>query len=221
MVVALVIRVDANGSIRHYGFRTGGRDDDILVRGLSLIADKISQVIELALCLLVDYFLVADCGLSYRIPVDHSHASVNHSFLVEVHEGVDNGFAKFRLHGEACAVPVAGCSQLPELLEYDSAVLFLPFPGFFQELLPCKGRFLYPPFLEPCHNLCFCCYGSVVSAGNPAGVFACHAGSSDQDILDGVVHHVTHVKHSGDVWRRYHNRIRFPFIGFRVEYLVL
>ena len=145
-MIALIVRVDADSGISHYGFRTGGGYDYVLVGSLSVFADEISEVIELALCLLVDNLLVADGGLSYRIPVDHSHSAIDHPLLVEIHEGIDNCLAQSRFHSETGAVPVAGRSEFSQLLEDDSSVLFLPLPGFFQELLPGQGSFLYSPF---------------------------------------------------------------------------
>ena len=64
-------------------------------------------MIEMALGLLVYYLLVTDCGMSFRIPVDHTYSSVNQALLVEIYKGADNGFREIRIHSELGPVPVA------------------------------------------------------------------------------------------------------------------
>ena len=134
-MIALVVRVDADRSIRHDGLRTCGCDNYIFVRAVSVtVRDIVSEVIEMALGLLVNNFLVADCGMSFRIPVYHTHSPVNQSFFIEIYESVDDGFRQIRIHGEFGTVPVTGCSEFAELAEDNAAMLFFPFPSIFEEL---------------------------------------------------------------------------------------
>ena len=109
--MALVLGIHANGGIRHDGFRAGGGNDQVLVRGIAVaVGNKVFQVIEMALGVLVDDFVVAHGGEGLRIPVHHAYAFVNPAFLVEVHKGVNHGLAQGGLHGEAGAVPVTGAT---------------------------------------------------------------------------------------------------------------
>ena len=109
--MALVLGIHANGGIRHDGFRAGGGNDQVLVRGIAVaVGNKVFQVIEMALGVLVDDFVVAHGGEGLRVPVYHAYAFVNPAFFVEVHEGVNDGLAQGGLHGEAGAVPVAGAT---------------------------------------------------------------------------------------------------------------
>ena len=153
-VMAFVARIDADGGIGHDGLRAGCGYYKELVRGVAVaVRDEIPQMIEMALGILVDDFVVTYCGKGLGVPVDHAHALVNPAFLVEIHEGVDYGVAEGGLHGEAGAVPVAGASKLAELLQDNASVLLFPFPGVPQELLTADILLLYALGLELCHHL--------------------------------------------------------------------
>ena len=109
--MALVLGIHANGGIRHDGFRTGGGNDQVLVRGIAVsVGNKVFQVIEMALGVLVDDFVVAHGGEGLRIPVHHAYAFVNPAFLIKINKGVDYGLAQRGFHGEAGAVPVTGAT---------------------------------------------------------------------------------------------------------------
>ena len=49
----------------------------------------------------------------------------------------------------------------------------------------------------------------MVSPRNPAGIFALHSSTADEDILYGIVEHVPHMEHAGDVRRRDDNGVGF------------
>ena len=168
----------------------------------------------------MDDFVVADGGEGLGVPVHHAHAFVDPTFLIEVHEGVDHGFAQFGLHGEAGAVPVAGAAQLLELLQDDAAVLFFPLPGVLEEFLSADVFLGDAHALELGHHLGFGGDGGVVRTGDPAGVLAVHAGLTDEDIIEGIVEHVSHVKDTRHIRRRNHDGVRLFFIGFTVKELV-
>ena len=57
----------------------------------------------------------------------------------------------------------------------------------------------------------------MVCAWHPTGVFSLHPGPPDQHILDGVVQHVAHVEHPGDIGGRDDHRIRLPIVGDRMK----
>ena len=57
----------------------------------------------------------------------------------------------------------------------------------------------------------------MVGAGHPAGVFAVHAGLSDQHVVKGIVEHMPHVKDAGNIGRRDYDSIRFTGIRLRME----
>ena len=154
--MTLVFRINAYCSIGHDGFRTGGGNCEEFVRGIAVaVGNDVAQMIEMALGILVDNLVVRNRRKCHRVPVDHAYALVNPAFLVEIHEGVDNGLAQFRLHGEAGAVPVAGCAKLTQLLKDNAAVLFFPLPSVLKELLTADILLADTLGCQLCHNLVF------------------------------------------------------------------
>ena len=112
-MVPFVFRVYTYGCIRHDGFRTGRCDDDVFVGRIAIaVRYEISQMIELAYGIPVDDLFVAHCRKSDRIPVYHADTSIDISFLVKVHERVDDSFTQVGIHSEFRPVPVAGGAQL-------------------------------------------------------------------------------------------------------------
>ena len=221
-MMSLIGRIDTDGGIGHNRLRTGRGDHEILVRRIAVaIGDIIFKVIEMALGVPVDDLVVTDGGQCHWIPVDHTHTSIYHTFLIEIAECGDHGVGKLRLHREPCAVPVTGSAKLAELLENDSPVLLLPLPGIFHKLLTGKVFLGYSHTLELGHNLAFRCDGCMVRTRYPAGILAVHSGLADQYIVKRVVQHVTHMQDSRHVRRRDYYRIRLFLIRLRVEALVL
>ena len=92
--------------------------------------------------LLIDHFLVGEGGEGLGVPVDHAHAAVDEAFAIEIHKDLDDALAANLIHGETCAVPVAGAAQLAQLLEDDASVFFGPCPSVLQELLSGEVCFL-------------------------------------------------------------------------------
>ena len=171
--------------------------------------------------LLIDYFLVAEGGLGFRIPVHHSCSAVDKSLVVKVAENFDNAFRTLVVHCESRAVPVAACSEFSELFEYYSAVLVGPIPRMFQEFVARKVGLLNALLCKFVYNLCLCGYRRMVRTGHPAGIFALHAGASYENILNSVIQHVSHVQNAGYVWRRDYHRIGFASVGFAAEKLIV
>ena len=167
--------------------------------------------------LLVDDFLVAKGGEGFRVPVYHTHATINQSLVVKVYEYFEHAFAAFLVHGKGSTVPVAGSTQLTELFQDDAAVLVRPFPGMLQEFVAGKVCFLDALRGKLVHNLGFGGNGSMVRTRNPAGVLAFHTGTAYKDILDGIIKHVSHVEHTGDVGGRNDDGVGLTTIGFRTE----
>ena len=92
-----------------------------------------------------------------------------------------------------------------------------PFPGVLQELVAGKVRLLDALCGKLVHHLGLGSNGSMVGSRHPAGILAFHAGTAHQNILYGIIKHVSHVQHTGDVWRRNDDGVRLTTIGFRTE----
>ena len=220
-MISRILRVDADSGIGHDGLGTGRGYDYVVVSGIAgPVGHLVAQVVELGLGLLVDHLVVAHSGQGLGVPVDHPHAAVDISFLVEINECVDDSLTESRIHRKAGTVPVAGCPEFLELLEDDAAVLLLPFPGMFHELLAGQGGLVDALLLQLGHHLGLGGDGRMVGTRHPAGVLALHAGTADEHVLYRIVEHVSHVQHTCHIGRRDDHSIWFPVIGFRMEKLV-
>ena len=112
---------------------------------------KIAQIVEFAVLLLVYYLLVAECCLCLRVPVYHTQATIDETFVIEVAEYFYYAAAACLVHCECGAVPIARCTQFAQLFEDDASVLVGPLPSVFKELLACEvallntllGKFFY------------------------------------------------------------------------------
>ena len=216
-LVALVLRMHADGRVAHDGLGAGGGYNDILI----LAFDIVAQVEKLSVALLVDDLLVADGGEGLGVPIHHAYTTVDKTFVIEVVEDADDAFVADVVHGEGSAVPIAAGAKLAELLEDDAAILFLPFPRMFEEVFTGERALVDALLGEHFHHFGFGGDGGVVGAGHPAGVLALHAGATDEDVLDGVVEHVAHVEHAGHVGRRDDDGVWHAVVGLRVEELLV
>ena len=231
--ILLILRVDTHGRVAHDGFRTGCCYHCIVtllvlvhhVLLINLLAvlfyHVILQMVELRVLVLVDNLLVRERSLGLRVPVNHAHATIDESLLVEVAEYVDNGTGAGLVHGECCAVPVAAGTEFTELLEDDAAVLVSPVPSMLEELIASEVSLLDTLLSEAVNHLSLGSDTGVVGTWYPASILALHACTANENILDSIVEHVSHVEHTRYVWWRDYHRIRFTTIWLRAEKLVV
>ena len=106
--VALVVRVDGDGSIAEHRLGAGGGDLDILVAAL----DRVLDVPEMSCLLAVFDLRVGEGGSAVRTPVDDAVAAVDQPFFIEVDEDLLDCAGAAFVHREALARPVAGRAQL-------------------------------------------------------------------------------------------------------------
>ncbi len=217
--VALVVGVYAHGRVAQNCFGTRRSHHDIAP--FRVVLHAVAQVEELGFLLLVYNLLVAESRECLGVPVHHAHSAVDVPLFVKAVEDADYGAGARFVHGEGGAFPVAGSTEFLELFEDDAAVFVGPVPGVLQELFAREVGFLDSVGGEFGHHFGFRRDGGMVGAGHPQGVFARHAGTADEDVLDGVVEHVAHVQHAGDVGRRDYYAVGFTVIGFAVEEAVL
>ena len=178
-------------------------------------------MVEFRVLFLVDDLLGRQGGQCLRVPVHHAQASVDVAFSIQVDKDLDYTFRAFLVHGEGRAVPVARCTQSPQLLQDDSAVLVGPVPGMFQKLVAREVALLDAFGSQFLHHLGLGGNRSVVGAGHPQGILPLHACAAHEDVLNGVVEHVPHVKHACHVGRGNHDGVGLSSVGFRTEQAVV
>ncbi len=154
-----------------------------------------------------------------RTPVDNPFAAVNQAFFVQPYKYFAHGFGTPFIQRKTFPIPIAGGTQLLQLPDNTAAVLFFPFPGALQKSVTADLLFREALFAHLLHNFRFRCNGGVIGARQPQRAVALHPPPADQNILEGFVQRMAHVKLAGNIRRRDNNRIwlfrRFP-LGMKV-----
>ena len=232
-----ILGIDAHGGIAHDGLGASGGDygivallilvDDValgtqlllVLEGLQTV-NIISEVIQMALFLVVDNLLITQCGLGLGIPVHHAQATVDVALVIEVHKDLENALAAGFVHGEGGTAPVTGGAQFAQLLQNDAAVLMRPVPSMLEELVAREVTLAYTLLGKALNHLSLSCNRGMVSTRHPKGILALHARTADEDVLNGVVEHVTHVQDARHIGRRDDNAIGFTLVGHALEQVV-
>ena len=210
-----VVRVDTHCRIAHDCF--GTRSCHYCIATFCVTFYFVTEIIQFSVLFLVDNLFVRKSGQRFRIPVYHTDTAIDQSFIEQVYENFEYAFTTFLIHGEGCTIPVAGCAEFTELFQDDAAVFVCPVPGMFQELIASQVCFLDALGCEFVYDFRFSGDRCMVSPRHPAGILAFHTGTANQNILDGIIKHVSHVQHTSDVRGRNDDGVRFTTIGFRTE----
>ena len=107
------------------------------------------------------------------------------------------------------------------LFEDDATMLVSPVPSVLEELLAGKVGLLDALLSEAVYNLSLGSDTGMVGTWYPTCVLALHASTANENILDSIVEHVSHVEHTRYVWWRDNHCIRFTTIWLRTEKLVV
>ncbi len=208
-LVALVVRVDRHGGVTQQGFRTGGGDYQVVLAfgGLGAVGQRVAQVPQVALLVVVFHFEVGDGRVQLGVPVDQALAAVDQAVFMQAHEGFLDRFGQAVIHGEALAAPVDRRTQAADLTADVATGLILPFPDLFQELFAAQIMPVLALGLELALDQHLGCDTGVVGTWLPQGVAALHAAETDQGVHDRVVEPVAHVQAAGDVRRRDHDGV--------------
>ena len=214
MGVAGILTVDSHGGIAQHGLGAGGGQ----LQHLAGLLDRVQQMPETAVLLLVLHLGVGDGGVAVGAPVDHAVAAVDQPLVVQTHEHFLDSLRAALVHGKALALPVAAAAQLFQLADDAVAVLGLPCPCALQKTVAADHLLGQALGAHSFHHLSLGSNGGVVGAGHPQGGIALHPLGADEDILHGVIHRMPHVQLTGNIRRRHHDGVGFLVrIGLRVE----
>ncbi len=146
-----VIRVDTHRGVSHDSLRAGSG-----YYGVCVLADNlVSEIVQLAVLFFVYHFGIAEGSLGFRIPVDHSFASVYQTFVIQIHKYLYDTFAAHVIHCKRGSAPVARSSEFSQLFQYYAAIGIGPVPRVFKELFARQAAFLYTLFGELGNHFCF------------------------------------------------------------------
>ena len=218
ILIALVIRMHSDGRISQHGLRTCGRDLEETVCSY----DRIFNMPEVSLLILVFYLCIGKRGFTFRAPVDDPGSFIDVPFVVQADKHFLYSLGASLVHSETLSVPVTGDTQLLELVLDRTGILFFPLPYSLQEPFTAQF-FLINTFVFQlvCH-LYLCRDRRMVCSRDPQRIISFHSLVSDQDILKCIVKSVAHMKLSRNIRRRHHRRKRFSAaVHFRMEIFVL
>ena len=214
MGIAGVIAVDGNSGIAQHGLGTGSSQ----LQHLAGLLDRVQQVPEAAVLLLVLHLGIRNGGVAVGAPVDHAVAAVDQALVVQAHEHFLDSLGAALVHSKALTIPVAAAAQLLQLADDAVAVLGLPCPCTVQKTIAAHHLLGQALGTHGLHHLGFGSDGCMVGTGHPQGGIALHPLGADEDVLHGVIHRVAHVQLTGDVRGRHDDGVGFLVgVCLRVE----
>ena len=129
MRVALVLGMDRHRHVAQHGLGPRRGNGQKLAGVFAVIVmNRVANLPQVALVLVVDHFEVADRGLAARAPVHDVGAAIDQPLLVEPDEGLAHRHREPLVHGEVFAVPVHRGAQALHLVENGPAVMAAPLP---------------------------------------------------------------------------------------------
>ena len=196
-----VLRGDGNARVAEHGLGARGGDDDVVL-AVDRLGQRIAQVPQVALLVLVLGLVVRDSGSAVGAPVDDALAAIDQAVVVPVAEDLAHGLSIVLVHGEALVVKVDGAAHTLNLLDDDAAVLVGPIPAGVDKLVATDLQAADALLFKLLVDLGLRGDTGVVGTEHPARGLTAHAGHTDDGVLDGVVGGVTHVELAGHVGRR-------------------
>ena len=196
-----VLRGDSDARVAEHGLGARGGDDDVIL-AVDRFGQRVAQVPQVALLVLVLGLVVRDGGGAVGAPVNDALAAIDQAVVVPVAEDLAHGLRVVLVHGKALVVEVDGAAHALDLLDDDAAVLVSPVPAGVDKLIATNLQAANALTLELLIDLGLRGDTGVVGAEHPARGLAAHAGHTDNGVLDGVVGSVAHVELAGHIGRR-------------------
>ena len=196
-----ILRGDGDARVAEHGLGARGGDDDVVL-AVDRLGQRVAQVPQVALLVLILGLVVRDGGGAVGAPVDDALAAIDQAVVVPVAEDLAHGLGIVLVHGEALVVEVDGAAHALDLFDDDAAVLVGPIPAGVDKLVASNLQAANALALELLVDLGLRSDTGMVGAEHPARGLAAHAGHTNDGILDGVVGGVTHVELAGHVGRR-------------------
>ena len=196
-----VLRGDGDARVAEHGLGARGGDDDVVL-AVDRLGQRVTQVPQVALLVLVLGLVVRDGGGAVGAPVDDALAAVDQAVVIPVAEHLAHGLGVVLVHREALVIEVDRAAHTLDLLDDDAAVLVGPIPAGVDKLVATDLQAADALALELLIDFGLRSDTSVVGTEHPTRGLAAHAGHTDDGVLDGVVGSVAHVELAGHVGRR-------------------
>ena len=212
--IALIVGVDTHAAVAQHGLGTGGGDHHFS----AAVGQGITNVPQVTGLIHVFHLGITQGSDTVGAPVDDPAALVNQALFIQGDEHFPNGLGAAFVHGKPGTVPVTAGTQLFLLLHDPVAVLVLPIPHPLQELFPAQVIAGLTLFAQLFFHLDLGGNAGMVNTGKPQCVVALHSLKTNQGVLQGSVHGVTHVQLTRHVGRGHDDgKGFFAFIPLCVE----
>ena len=206
ILITFILRINCYCRITQQSFRTGRCN---LNKSALFSDNRIIDMPEKTILLLMLYLGIGNRGLADRAPVDDAGAFINISFFIQLDKYFQYRIGTSCIHRKTLSVPVCGRTKLMKLIDDAGTILLLPVPACFQKAVTSQIMFVDAFASQLVNNLYFGRDRCVIRARLPECLIALHPFVTGQNILHGIVQRMTHVQLTGDVRRRHHNRKRF------------
>ena len=203
---ARIVRVHRDGHVGEDRRRAHGGDGKVA----GAVGERIADVRERVVDVLVEHLEVGDRRPALPAPVDDAVVAVDEAPLVQVDEELEHGPRVALVHREALARVVERRAERAELAHDRLAGLLQPGPdlldeGVAAELVPGQAAAAQVLLDDGLRG-----DARMVVAGLPERVEAAHPVPANEDVLDRPVERVPHVQRARDVGRRNGDDVRRP-----------
>ena len=209
-LVPLILRIHRERRIAQHRLRARGREfQELRRRHRSVLIDqRILDVPEVTLLLLIHHLRIGNRGLALRAPVHNPAPLVDPALLMHFDEDFRDRPVAALVHREPLPVPVTRRTQLLQLRHNPVAIHVAPLPALFEEPLAAEVRLRDPLLLQLIDHLHLSRDRGVVRARLPQCLIPLHPAKPDNNILHRLVQSMPHVQLPRDIRRRDHNRER-------------
>ena len=163
----------------------------------------------------VIHFGIGNRRTTARTPINDAISTIDVSFFIERLKNVIYRMGQPFIKRKSLTAPVAGNTQFFQLFANTAAIFFRPCPRLVQKFFPSNLLFGFSFRFKLLYHFAFGGNGSMIRSRYPQGFIAGHAFPANENILQRIVHRMTHVQLTGNVWRRHDDGIR-RLLAFRV-----
>ena len=157
-----------------------------------------------------------------RAPIYHTVTTINKVLFIKPYKYFSYSLTATLVKSEAFSVPIAGRAHFFQLFNNSATVLFFPIPCTFKKFFTSEVILSNTLFTHSLNNLSLCCDRSMVGAGKPQCIVACHSVITDKNILKCIIKCMTHMKLACNIRRRNNYCISlFAFFSFSVKILFI
>ena len=214
LLVAFVIGMHCHACIAEHGFRSGRGNLHISIHPLYLI----TKMPEMPLFCFMIHLNIRKRRIAIRTPIRNTGSLIDEPLLVKAHKDFPHCLGTSLVHGEAFPLPVAGGTKCAKLIHDAAAIRFLPLPDTLQEFFAPELIAVRPLLPESRLHLCLCRNPRMIAAGHPKSVIPLHTPPANENILESIVHSMSHMELSGHIGRRNDNAVRrFPLLHLCME----